>query len=248
MTRPRQRGLPRPRSGRRRPVGRRRGRSRPASGRGGGCSTSTGCHRAESTLRSPASTPPTSRSERQKVASCSASPRSRRSRATTSCSAALAGASGPALAVPVRRQPRSRSGIRRQAPPAGPGGRRSLSGCASAGPRTADDVGRAYAAADVLVLASRAETYGMVVTEALARGVPVDRVERRGGARGPRAAAQREQAGAPGPARRPCGPRWGAARLARRRATCDSDSAGLPGSAGRCCPAGRRRRIGSRAC
>jgi glycosyltransferase involved in cell wall biosynthesis len=41
------------------------------------------------------------------------------------------------------------------------------------GPRTGVDLARTYGAADLLVLASRAETYGMVVIEALARGLPV---------------------------------------------------------------------------
>jgi glycosyltransferase involved in cell wall biosynthesis len=42
-----------------------------------------------------------------------------------------------------------------------------------AGTATGADLGRAYDEADAMVLASRAETYGMVVTEALARGLPV---------------------------------------------------------------------------
>jgi glycosyltransferase involved in cell wall biosynthesis len=41
------------------------------------------------------------------------------------------------------------------------------------GPWTRVDLDRAYASADVLVVASRAETYGLVVTEALAHGLPV---------------------------------------------------------------------------
>jgi glycosyltransferase involved in cell wall biosynthesis len=44
---------------------------------------------------------------------------------------------------------------------------------ALAGPFTARELAAAYRAADVLVHPSRAETYGMVVTEALSRGLPV---------------------------------------------------------------------------
>jgi len=42
-----------------------------------------------------------------------------------------------------------------------------------AGPRTGADLDRSYAAADLVVLASRVEAFGMVVIEALARGLPV---------------------------------------------------------------------------
>ena len=59
-------------------------------------------------------------------------------------------------------------GMVRRARSSGLGGRVRF-----AGPRTGPELERAYADADLLVLASHAETYGMVVTEALARGVPV---------------------------------------------------------------------------
>ncbi|MGH3312109.1 MAG: glycosyltransferase family 4 protein [Streptomyces sp.] len=41
------------------------------------------------------------------------------------------------------------------------------------GPQSGAELAASYAAADLAVLTSRAETYGMVVTEALARGIPV---------------------------------------------------------------------------
>jgi glycosyltransferase involved in cell wall biosynthesis len=66
------------------------------------------------------------------------------------------------------RDPAFVQGLRRRSRDAGIGDRVCFPG-----PRTGADLDRSYAAADVMVLASRAETYGMVVTEALARGLPV---------------------------------------------------------------------------
>jgi glycosyltransferase involved in cell wall biosynthesis len=66
------------------------------------------------------------------------------------------------------RDPAFVESLRRSAPAAELGGRLSFPG-----PRTEADLDRSYASADLLVVASRAETYGLVVTEALARGLPV---------------------------------------------------------------------------
>jgi glycosyltransferase involved in cell wall biosynthesis len=58
--------------------------------------------------------------------------------------------------------------LRLEAEAAGVGGRIRFPGV-----QIGDDLAHAYAAADMLMLASRGETYGMVVTEALACGLPV---------------------------------------------------------------------------
>ena len=58
--------------------------------------------------------------------------------------------------------------LRRRAEAAGVGNRLRLTG-----PRVGRELDAAYAAADLVVTPSRTETFGMVVTESLARGIPV---------------------------------------------------------------------------
>ncbi len=69
---------------------------------------------------------------------------------------------------PLHRNPEFVDRVRRQSNGYGIAERISL-----VGPRTGSDLDARYSAADLLVLPSRGETYGMVVTEALARGIPV---------------------------------------------------------------------------
>jgi glycosyltransferase involved in cell wall biosynthesis len=72
------------------------------------------------------------------------------------------------LVGPVRRDPRHVAAVRDAIAGHGLDARIRMTG-----PKTGPELDAAYAAADLLVVPSRAETYGMVVTEALARGIPV---------------------------------------------------------------------------
>jgi glycosyltransferase involved in cell wall biosynthesis len=68
----------------------------------------------------------------------------------------------------LEREPAFVESLRARALAAGLGDRVQL-----AGPRSGAELDDCYGAADLLVLASRSESYGMVVIEALARGLPV---------------------------------------------------------------------------
>ena len=85
---------------------------------------------------------------------------------------ALAGLAGLAWSCTfvgsVDREPAYAQRLRRRVAEQGLGERIAVSG-----PRVGDELRRAYAAADLLVLPSRLEAYGMVVAEALAVGLPV---------------------------------------------------------------------------
>lgn len=85
---------------------------------------------------------------------------------------ALRGIASPAwrctVVGPLDRDPRFVERLRRQAADSGLADRICF-----AGPRVGEELRRQYQSADVLVLPSRLEAYGMVVTEALAVGLPV---------------------------------------------------------------------------
>jgi glycosyltransferase involved in cell wall biosynthesis len=68
----------------------------------------------------------------------------------------------------LRRDPEFVEGLRTKARDSGVADRVDL-----VGPLAGDELAASYDVADLLVLASRFESYGMVVTEALARGLPV---------------------------------------------------------------------------
>ena len=138
---------------------------------------------------------------------------------------------------------------------AGTGDRRP--GAASPAPLAVATIERAYAAADLLVLAVPAETYGMVVTEALAHGLPVvativggvpggaGQARRRpsaGAARAGRRSGRRSRAAVAGSPTPTCGT---AAAAARQRRTTLSPLVATATARGRR-PRGRHRARGDR--
>ena len=131
------------------------------------------------------------------------------------------------------RDPAFADGVRRRARDSGLGDRVRFPG-----PRTGPELDRAYAAADLLVLASHAETYGMVVTEALARGLPVLAAEVGGVTE---ALGHGEDGTRPGLLVPPGDPAALGAALRTGSATpsCAGACAGPPGSGARRCAGGR---------
>ncbi len=99
------------------------------------------------------------------------------------------------------------------------------------GPLTGAALAERYAAADALVLASRQESYGMVVTEALARGLPVIATDVGGLPEALGGSVEGGQRRRPGEARRPDVAGRGAPGLARRRRPARAAPGGRRGAA-----------------
>ena len=170
------------------------------------------------------------RPARPAAAGSCASPPWSRTRGRTCCSTRSAASPAPpwccTVVGPLDRDPPFVERLRRRAADSGMADRICF-----AGPRVGEELRRQYQAADVLVLPSRLEAYGMVVTEALAVGLPVIAAA----VGGVPEALGRTSRRPPGSARAPrrCGrPRRGARHLAARRRSPGAAASGGPRSTG----------------